>query len=347
MKKRVHDIGLYIICSVIFLLLPVLSSPDFPHLGRIIGNPEGKRELVTHFALAVFFYGCYFIVIPRYYFQKRYLLFWSIIAGSFGLFALSILWFGMPPPFHGMPGSADVPGGASMLPPPHRNVLRRLISDYNFFLFAGVFFLAMLLAARRRSHQLQREKLAAELSYLKAQVNPHFLFNTLNSIYALAIEKSDHTAAAVVKLAGMMRYVLTESLHDYVALHKEISYIDEYIGLQRYRIDENVQVQYRLEGNSEGKLIAPFILISFIENAFKYGVSPEDPSAIVIDVRIDAHSLSLYVRNTIVRQPSPPAGSGTGIGNVRNRLKLLYPGRHTLDISADAYIFTIRLTLQL
>lgn len=346
MKKSVNGVWLHIICNIIFLLLPILSSPDFPALDRILGNPEGRREVFTHIALAGFFYWCYLVIIPRYYFQKRYLLFYSIIILSFMVFALSILQFGFIPrgPVHGPGAPVPAPGHFR---PPHHNLLRRLIADYNFFLFIGVFFLAMLLATRRRSHQLQREKLAAELSYLKAQVNPHFLFNTLNSIYALAMEKSDYTATAVVKLAGMMRYVLTESQQDRVALSKELTYIEEYIALQRYRIDESVEVQYLVTGDTEGKVIAPLLLISFIENAFKYGVSPEELSLIVIDIRIEDNNLSLYVRNSVVRSQPAAGSSGTGIGNVRNRLMLLYPNRHVLDIKSNEHTFTVRLDLQL
>ena len=119
----------------------------------------------------------------------------------------------------------------------------------------------------------EKEKVNAELSYLKAQINPHFLFNTLNSIYSLAIEKSDYTATAVVKLSSMMRYVITDASHKFVPLEKEINYISNYIELQKLRIDSSIKLMYTVTGDISDKKIAPLVLISFIENAFKYGVN--------------------------------------------------------------------------
>src|ERR1700748_3501739 len=177
----------------------------------------------------------------------------------------------------------------------------------------------------------EREKVNAELSYLKAQINPHFLFNTLNSIYSLAIEKSDYTATAVVKLSGMMRYVITDASHKFVSLEKEINYISDYIELQKIRLDDSIKLSYSVSGDPADKIVAPLVLISFIENAFKYGVNAEENSEIKIHIDSTKGYVHLRVFNKKVKiQQVNTHTSGLGIENTINRLQLLYPGRHKL-----------------
>jgi sensor histidine kinase YesM len=192
----------------------------------------------------------------------------------------------------------------------------------------------------------RKEKLQAELSYLKAQINPHFLFNTLNSIYALAIDKSDHTATAVVKLSGMMRYVLSEAHRDLVSLQKELEYISGYIELQRLRLDDSVQLHFAITGEVRDLRIAPLILIPFVENAFKYGVNPEEDSNISIGIDITGDELHLSVLNHKVTV-QPAEESGLGISNTRHRLSLLYPGQHDLHISDTPESFFVSLNMKL
>lgn len=171
----------------------------------------------------------------------------------------------------GVSSEGERPGG-----PPHINTLRVIFFDYGLYMFILVLVCALLLKTNQRWRKLRQEKLETELSYLKAQINPHFLFNTLNSIYALAIEKSDYTATAVVKLSGMMRYIISESHKHFVSLEKEISYINDYIELQKFRLGGTVKIHYSLQGHYPGKEIAPLILITFVENAFKYGLTPKN-----------------------------------------------------------------------
>ena len=141
----------------------------------------------------------------------------------------------------------------------------------------------------------------SELSFLKAQINPHFLFNTLNSIYALAIKKDDKTADAVVQLSELMRYIMTNANDDVIALDKEINYINNFVQLQKTRLGNTVNVDYAVEGNAFGKCITPLILISFIENAFKHGVNPNQNSEIVIRITIVEDYLTLFVSNNKVQ----------------------------------------------
>jgi LytS/YehU family sensor histidine kinase len=191
--------------------------------------------------------------------------------------------------------------------------------------------------------QTQKEKLDAELLYLKAQINPHFLFNTLNSIYSLAIVKSDMTASAIVKLSGMMRYVLSEAHLETVSLQKETAYISDYIELQKLRLTESANLHFILTGYNTGKQIAPLLLIPFIENAFKFGVNPEKKSEISIHIDIEESHLFLFVKNDKVNDSAEH--NGLGIANTQSRLQLLYPGKHELNITDTENQFSVSLKI--
>ncbi|GAB2526551.1 histidine kinase [Spirosoma aerophilum] len=198
-----------------------------------------------------------------------------------------------------------------------------------------------------RLHQIENDQLQAELRQLKAQIQPHFLFNTLNSIYALAIRQDEQTADTIVKLSEFMRYIIRDAHRDKVALGKELSYIKNYIDLQKARLRDTVQLDYQLEGNEHQLEIAPLLLFSFIENAFKYGVSPDEASPIDIHLRIEDANLSLYVANKKVRISSFEHSTGVGLTNASERLRLLYPDAHQLTIDNSETDFRVHLQLTL
>jgi len=190
--------------------------------------------------------------------------------------------------------------------------------------------------------------LQTEISFLKAQINPHFLFNTLNSIYSLSISKSDAAPDAVVKLSNMMRYSVSEANQNFVSLSKEIEYISNYIELQRLRVTDKIKINYEISGDVEGKQIAPFLLIPFVENAFKHGVNSEEDSDIGIKIDIGSDGLLLKVANKKVTvHIGKDTGIGLGIETTRKRLRLLYPGRHKLDITDNNDSFRILLQIDL
>ncbi len=196
---------------------------------------------------------------------------------------------------------------------------------------------------------IEVEKNSAEVSYLRSQINPHFLFNTFNSIYALAIkENAERTANGMLKLSGMMRYVVSESSSEFVPLEKELSYINDFIELQKLRIDSGVNLEYALKGIPEGKRIAPLLLIPFIENAFKHGVNPDEDSSIRILIDIGEDTLHLFVENNKVSiHHEKNERMGYGIENTRNRLSLLYPSNHTLVIVDTSKKYQVNLNLKL
>lgn len=196
--------------------------------------------------------------------------------------------------------------------------------------------------------EMETEKLTSELAFLKSQVNPHFLFNTLNNICSLARKKSDDTEDAIIKLSHIMRYMLYESKDEKVSLEKEIAYLHNYIELQQMRISEKANVRFTIEGSPEPVMIEPMLLIPFVENAFKHGISYIEESAVDISLKISSMELSFTVENTRprVRVNDVPAESGIGLKNVSRRLELLYPGKHELKVREDELKYFVNLTIR-
>ena len=192
---------------------------------------------------------------------------------------------------------------------------------------------------------------SAELSNLRAQINPHFLFNALNSLYATAlIEKSDKTADGIQKLGDMMRFMLHENNHDRIPLSSEIAYLHNYIDIQRMRLDEtqNMEIRVNIQDPAKEICIAPMLLNPFIENAFKHGISLLHPSWIYITLTQDADHIYFKVHNSLhIQAGNDPEKSNNGIGleNVERRLKLIYPGKYNLQIQKSAQDYFASLTL--
>lgn len=200
--------------------------------------------------------------------------------------------------------------------------------------------------------RLKSEKLQTELDFLKVQIDPHFLFNTLNSIYALALEESSpKTADSIVKLSALMRYNLHDSNRESISIEKEIDYLEKYIALQMLRLNENnkvevdIQIDDNISGHSE---VAPLILIPFIENVFKYGVSPSKATAARIQLRIEKGLLELFTENDIVASHAMEGRrNGIGLQNTRSRLQLLYPNRFELSSIQEHNRYYTTLKIQL
>lgn len=202
-------------------------------------------------------------------------------------------------------------------------------------------------AMQRREAQLRAEKSEAELRALKAQLQPHFLFNTINNLYALARIKSDKTAAVALKLAQILRYVLYDSQKQQVPLEQEIKLLEDYIALEKIRFDEGrLELRMQLSLDQPDTPIAPLLLLPLIENAFKHGASEQRDSAkISIDIVLKDKVLSLRIENS---KPVEKIENSPGIGlqNLRRQLEMLYPGRHVLDISEGEKVFLAQLSVR-
>ncbi|HVW98335.1 MAG TPA: histidine kinase [Mucilaginibacter sp.] len=204
----------------------------------------------------------------------------------------------------------------------------------------------------KQLHQdMEQEKVSSELSFLKAQINPHFFFNTLNNIYALTHVNADVSRKAIHQLSRMMRYVLYDTQNSTTMLSQEIAFIKDYISLMELRLTDVVKIDFSAPPALRDMAIAPMIFLPFIENAFKHGVSATQPSYINISVNQKDAIIELNVVNTIIKEQNTnlEEGKGIGLNNTRRRLDLLYPGKHTLLIneSTAENVYMVHLTLDL
>ena len=201
-----------------------------------------------------------------------------------------------------------------------------------------------------KKKEVENEKLMAELNFLKAQINPHFLFNTLNNLYYLAYTQSPNTTEVIEKLSQMMRYMIYDSNHPRVPLSKEIEYMQNYISLERLRLNNDIKIDFQIEGNPREVLVVPLIFITFLENAFKHGVSNNAAHAwVTIFFKITRQECIYQVENSKIKTTNavPSEKSGIGLQNVQRRLELSYPHQYTLNIEDEPKRYAVSLTLDL
>jgi two-component system LytT family sensor kinase len=320
-----------------FFILVVILAPG-REMHSFSPNPPFPDFLVRIFpVLVLFFYLNSFLLIPRILARQQLwaylgcLLFFSLLIP--GITAFRDL-------FSSTPGN---------LPPEIRAIQT---------LYTLVLFLLVLIAstgnnivqnwfsAESQRREIEFQKTATELSFLKSQINPHFLFNTLNNIYTLSILKSEKAADSILKLADMMRYVLTEVGDKPVPMEQEIHYLEQFIDLQKIRLTESVKVEFQVFGDPAGHTIAPLLLLPFIENAFKYGVSTRIDSIIKISITLKPGTIILQTENQVFEEKlAKELSTGTGLRNAGRRLELLYPDRHWLRTETIGSKFFADLTL--
>jgi sensor histidine kinase YesM len=201
----------------------------------------------------------------------------------------------------------------------------------------------------QRILQLQKENIAAQLQLLKAQVHPHFLFNTLNNIYSHTQKVAPTASKLVMGLSDLLRYILHEGSRQSVPLDKELKMIEDYILLEQIRYGNRLEINKELPGHTEEFIIAPLLLLPFIENCFKHGTSHMLEQAwIRLAIDLDGNTLKMTLLNAKVpfKEESKPV-SGIGISNVRKRLEFLYPGKHELTIREEEEVFIVKLAVEL
>ena len=191
----------------------------------------------------------------------------------------------------------------------------------------------------------EAEKAHAELSFLKAQINPHFLFNTLNNIYALSVTDSEHTSESIMKLSNIMRYVTDEVTEDFVLLQSEIDCIVDYIDLQKLRLGKKTELTVNFSGDIGLQKVPPLVIMTFIENVFKYGVSKHEASVIRINIDVKDNKILFLCENTIFDNRPTSNRKGIGISNTRQRLQHIYPGKHSLNINSENNLYRVELEI--
>lgn len=200
---------------------------------------------------------------------------------------------------------------------------------------------------RQELAEVERQRVQTELKALKSQINPHFLFNSLNHIYAMAVQRSPDTAPAVLQLSDLLRYTIRNMNRETVPLEGEIAYLEQYVELYRSRIHHPERVSFTVEGDPGERTVAPLLLIVFVENCFKHGSVSREGDHIDISLAIQGGSIRLETRNSVEGERElPEEGGGLGLENARRRLQLLYPSRHTLEITRSDDRFELALELE-
>ena len=339
MKNLFVTISIHVIAWLLLLIVPFLSTYQVIRSFTPVADITFVPIIALDIILISIFYLNYFVLIPKYLLSKKYFLYGTIFLFCIGVaFALSSTIF-----YYFGPDPEKV---NSMNP-----IMSKIspVAKENAFLMLIISILASIsLAINNRLRQSEKERLSAQIASLKSQINPHFLFNTLNNIYATAIDTSPQTADMVDKLSEMMRYTMRETQNDFVPLEEEINYINNFIELQKLRLDDKIKLDYKVGGEFSELQIAPMLLIPFIENAFKHGVNSEQDSNIRIILETDKSELHFRVTNNKVNiQSKTKEHSGLGIENTKHRLKLIYPSKHMLTIKETENDFIVSLHINL
>ncbi len=201
-------------------------------------------------------------------------------------------------------------------------------------------------AQNNRIMLLEKEKTQVELDMLKQQINPHFFFNTLNNLYALSLHKSDQTPDVILQLSDLMRYVIYKGQETTVPLREDVRYLEDYIRLQEIRLKQRLHLEFRQQINREDLVIAPLLLVVFVENAFKHGIEAVEGDAFLrIQLEADEKGLSFICENPVAETNPLEGSSGIGLQNLRKRLALLYPGKHRVVTGRENHTFKAELYL--
>ncbi|MFD2914087.1 sensor histidine kinase [Psychroserpens luteus] len=223
-----------------------------------------------------------------------------------------------------------------------------IVFSLTIYLLGGIFSLVVDFYKRdREAKELENEQKEINLQFLRNQLNPHFLFNSLNSIYSLVRSKSDSAPEAVISLSELMRYMLYEAGDKQVSLEKEMNYIKNYISLQRLRLKNTEAVKLNIKGDTKNLKIYPLLLISFIENAFKYGTDYKGNTHIDIQIQVFDNTLIFDVENIIGLHKRDEKNSGVGLENIKNQLNHLYHTNHDLIIEENKTNYRVHLTINL
>ncbi|MDX1768849.1 MAG: histidine kinase [Arenibacter troitsensis] len=321
----------------ILLFFPFLSE------SRTIPYGLGAKLLL---AIALFYLNYYYLA-PKLLLKDRM---WTYIGLSvLLLLAAGILSNLVHPPM----GPDDLPRRAARMRPFTDNgpgAFRFLLMTTIIFAVPYIFGTMLKVYTEWQKNEdlrklVEKEKIQSELQFLKTQLNPHFLFNSLNTIYSLSVKQSPDTSEAVINLSELMRYMLYEADKRLVPLAKELEYIKSYVALQRLRLSNSEDVSLKISGEERGKFVPPLLFISFIENAFKYGTDYNGKTFVKINLSINNESIHLQVTNIIGTFKAQSKSSGVGLENVKNRLNYLYPHAHVLLIADDGKTYEVNLTL--
>ncbi|MBS1528957.1 MAG: histidine kinase [Bacteroidetes bacterium] len=338
----------------IFYYQPFFSGIDIPYQFWI-------RQTVVLGLLVIAFYVNAFVLVPRFLLKNHTGYYFVIIIGIVAAIVFINGWVDRALNLHQLFEEAFHKRGAQQAlrhRPPKGQRNGGMIDTLTLTISALVIGISTSMTTiqkwqkdKQAREELEKDKVTSELSFLKAQINPHFFFNTLNNIYALTLVDGEIAGKAIHQLSRMMRYLLYDTQSGQTMLSQEIAFVKDYISLMKLRLTDAVQVNIDTPSDLKDLPLAPMIFLPFVENAFKHGVSATQKSHIDIVVRQKENVLDLTVKNSIMKDNSVSLDTNSGIGlvNTRRRLDLLYPGKYKLDITeqnaANEYVVHLILDL--
>jgi len=335
--KTWRIVTVHVVYWVLFVILPMLMF-NMDNFGK-----SSNYSFWTHITILNFisFYLAYFILVPWIMSRKRLVsiilvsLLWLIclttLRSGINYIAMEVLNFWAKFPF-------------SMEKQLTLGVFNAIVYSFNAIL---IYFSIEWYKERQYRSELVKEKQKSEIDLLKSQMNPHFLMNTLNNLYSLVYQGSSQASDAVLKLSDIMRYMLYDTSTDVVPLENEVRYLKSFIDLEMLRFGNQELVDFEVNGDISGKLIAPMVLIPFVENAFKHGNKFLPGMGIRVKLDVIKDDIIFEVMNfKASKDINKDQGTGIGLQNIRKRLELQYPGRHSLEITDGMDYFNVYLTLK-
>jgi two-component system, LytTR family, sensor kinase len=350
--KRLH-IVLHIIGWVILLILPLYLLLNFSTGKTSWGFVEG---FYLRSALYVFlFYINYLWLVPKFLFNKKI----KIYFVALGIVMVALFFINEKGHRLIFENSTNLEQKQNIEKLERSNSIPKVPHQfyvYDFLLSTifvtgfsiGLYVSERLIKNEKEKKELEKEKLNSELAFLKNQVSPHFFFNTLNNIYSLVQINTDDAQKAILNLSKLMRYLLYESEQGDTKLYQEIEFMQNYINLMKLRLNNKVDLKVSFPDSHSEMAIPPLLFISFIENAFKHGVSYREKSFIDISFRISGNKIQFRSSNSlVVKSKEVSTGSGIGLDNVQKRLNLLFPYKHKLEIVRTSSDFNVMLEIDL
>jgi two-component system LytT family sensor kinase len=347
----IHVLAWAVFGMLLFFFQPLSLNVTWPYQFWI-------KQAIIFALLVVTFYLNSELIVPHFLLKNKTIVYFLVVLG---VAAVIVLFNGYVDQWLNLPELMDA--AFHKFGPPHRHHHPHSVWEMSMIapmigtcaLVLGISTSITLMEKWQKDrlvHQeMEQDRISSELSFLKAQINPHFFFNTLNNIYALTHVDAETSRKAIHQLSRMMRYVLYDTQNATTLLSQEVAFVKDYISLMQLRLTDVVKIDFKSPSALKDVAIAPMIFLPFIENAFKHGVSATNPSYIDINIGQTGSVVDLNVINTIIKEQNNnlEAGSGIGLNNTRRRLDLLYPGKYLLSINEDtaANTYSVHLTLDL
>ncbi|WP_194777378.1 sensor histidine kinase [Pararhodonellum marinum] len=343
----IHVLVWVLMGMVLFIISPLSWKVELPSEFWV------RQGIIFSLLIAIFYFNINFLV-PKYLFTGKIWTFLFIVI----LTSIGLLWgvqrFEIMVNMQKLMHYAFRPE-IEYVPKP-RNIAADIFTLMVFFLSYGVSTSVATVQKWRQDEKTREEldqaRISSELSYLKAQINPHFFFNTLNNIYSLTNIDVDKAQKALLKLSRMMRYVLYETENEKTLLKKELDFVKDYIELMKLRLSDKVDVKLDLQEHIPDQVVAPMLLLPFIENCFKHGISSQTASKVYIGISVNQQQLKLQTVNYLFpnnKNTPESQSSGIGLTNTKRRLSILYPGKHQINVddNNEANEYRVELTLNL